>query len=211
MVTNLNSDSGLSGEQAIALIHVRRHGKRLVDTRTDIAEMYPNKGYQEIAEEVLPYLFSKYPDVAQRAVAYAMRQLVPREEFKERTKTFLGNRLEKMVETKYGKEGFKSEGFSKQCQMAATRRHELHGVDTDAMILARGRVPWKTEEKMYGAEIAVQDAYVRQSGRWEGCTNYELVAEDLNRVWHDGKPVRSEISAKGTIRPYLLSLRREGL
>jgi hypothetical protein len=68
------------------------------------------------------------------------------------------------------------------------------------MVKARGRTPWKDDEKDRALEMSLDSAYQHQKGSPKGRPNYRLMAFDLNTEFHDGKKVRYENSVASFVK-----------
>lgn len=190
--------SELTENQVRALQLVRQIGDRLMSDHPEIADLYRQGSdfytYIQVAQQYLSES-EQFPQVASRAVGYAIRKLIPPEELAEIRRARRANRLEDI----FG--GFDSEQFIEHCRNAATRRHELMiGVNTEAMIRARGRTPWSNEEKQYALDLSNNPTYQHQNGSHKGRPDYELIALALNIKYHTCEEVRYTNSVASFIR-----------
>lgn len=180
--------SELSENQVRALQLVRKIGDRLVSDHPEIADLYRQgddfRTYLKVAEQYLSEA-EQFPQVASRAVGYAVRKLILQEELAEIRRKRRAQQLEDIFD------GFDSKQFREHCRNAANRRHELGiGVDTDAMVTARGRTPWSEDEKQYALNLSNNPAYQHQDGQHKGRPDYELIALALNIKYHNCDEVR---------------------
>jgi len=190
--------SELNESQVRALQLIEKIGDRLVDVHPEIADLYKRgEDFQTYIQVALQYVpeAEQFPQVASRAVGYAIRKLIPPEELSEIRRTRSAKQLEDMFD------GFDSEQFREHCRKAAKRRHELGiGVDTEAMVRGRGRTPWTDEEKQYALVLSNNPAYQHQSGQQEGRPDYALIALELNIMFHDCSEVRYANSVASFIK-----------
>ena len=192
------SDSDFTDSQIRAIQLVNKIGTRLAQEHPEIAELYRQGGdfqrYIDIATQYIPDS-EQYPEVASKAVGYAIRSLIPEEERKEISSSRNAQRLENF----FG--GFESENFIEHCKRAAQKRHEGDiGVDVNAMLEGRGRTPWSEEEKKYITELTQNPQYQHQTGSQTGRPNYELIALELNIQFHDCEEVRYANSVASLVR-----------
>jgi hypothetical protein len=171
--------------RAIAL--VRKIGEEIADKyRTEIASIFRERGdfgrYIEIAKELIPEYARHFPNVAEGAVGYAVRMIVPDDERREITRLKRTKQLENM----FG--GFDSENFKEHCRKASAIRHEKYGTDVNAMIIGRGFVPWTDEERIYA------------KGLLEIGQSYEEVSLLVNQKFHGGKEFRHKKNVYDMIR-----------
>jgi hypothetical protein len=191
-------NSELTEEQVRALELIRKIGEILVHNNPEIAELY-RKGeefatYLQIAKAYVPDA-EEFPGVASRAVGFAIRKLIPREELDRITKQRSAENLEEI----FG--GFNTECFKAHCVKAARKRHELDiGVDVAAMIRGRGRTPWSEEEKQCALGLSQSSEYQHTEGSIAGTPNYALIAAKLNSLYHDCSRVRYANSVASFIR-----------
>ncbi len=185
----------LTAEQIRAIQLVEAIGTRLEIERPEMADMYrEGRSYLEIAFHYIPFDAEHFPGVAQKAVGYAIRKLIPSNEQAELTRKHRGSVLEDNVG------GYDSPEFITQCKSAAKRRHELHGVDTDAMIKGRGRTPWTDIEKAYVTALSQNPLFQHRKGSIAGTPNYVLITEMVNNLFHDGQPIRYTNSVASFVR-----------
>jgi len=148
----------------------------------------------KIAEKYLN-VTEQFPQVASRAVGYAIRKLIPQEELAVIRRERRAQRIKDFFD------GFDSKQFREHCRNAANRRHGLGiGVDTDAMVTARGRTPWSDDEKQYAIDLSNNPDYQHQEGPNKGRLDYELIALELNIKYHDCNEVRYANSVASFIR-----------
>ena len=170
-------------------------GTRLEVEHPEMAEMYrQGHPYLEIAQHYIPHDAEYFPQVAQKAVGYAIRRIIPLDEQVELTKQHRSVQLEKNMG------GYDSLAFIEQCKMAAQRRHELHGVDTDAMIRGRGRTPWTDVEKAFVLRLSQNPTYQHHSGSIAGTPDYTVIAEQTNIEFHEEQTIRYVNSIASFVR-----------
>ncbi|EKE06908.1 MAG: hypothetical protein ACD_18C00240G0001 [uncultured bacterium] len=125
----------MTPEKAFAIQLVHEIGDQLAIEHPEIAELYKNPFLRliDIARQVFPKEYiDQFPEVYTKAVGWAIRQLNPAEEQADLTR----QHRQATAETNFGLD---TPDFIRQCKEAAKRRHEMHGVDTEAMIRGRGR------------------------------------------------------------------------
>ncbi len=163
-------------------------GTQLAEEHPEIASFYRDTEnvhtYLDIAHQYIPTIAEQYPAAASKAIGHAMRTLIPEEEQRELTALKRSQTLEDTIGDR------NSEEWRQACSEASRRRHELHEVDTDAMILARGRTPWTEEEKLYALELSMNTSYQHQTGQHKGRPHYALIASALNITYHNGDEIR---------------------
>jgi hypothetical protein len=192
------SHSNFTDSQIRAIQLANKIGKRLAQEHPEIAELYRQGGnfqrYIDIATQYIPDS-EQYLEVASKAVGYAIRSLIPKEERKEICSSRNAQRLENF----FG--GFESENFIEHCKRAAKKRHEGKiGVDVNAMLKGRGRTTWSEEEKRYTIELTQNPQYQHQTGSQISRPNYELIALELNIQFHNCKEVRYSNSVASFVR-----------
>lgn len=125
---------------------MEREGSRLISEQPTLAEFYrknPTATYSSMARQFLPVISEEFPKMAEAIIGYALKELIPRTELDELTRA----KREKQLEAIF--DGFDSDEFREHCKRAVKIRHELHGVDADAMTRGRGLIPWSKEERDY--------------------------------------------------------------
>src|SRR3989344_1530319 len=114
--------SELSENQVRALQLVRKIGDKLVSDHPEIADLYRQgddfRTYLRVAAQFLSEA-EQFPQVASRAVGYAVRKLIPQEELAEIRRERRAQQIEDIFD------GFDSEQFREHCRNAAHKRHEL--------------------------------------------------------------------------------------
>lgn len=191
------SDDELTGERVRAIQLVEQKGRWLIDNEgARIIQLYrtnPLCTGLDIALQVFPpEEVRKFPVVYRTAVSWALRRLLPKEEMDEITRHHWEEQLRSRVD-------FSSQEFIRQCKQAAKRRHELHGVDTEAMIRARGRVPWSLAEKAMLNDLVNNPGFKRNRPGGKETLDYEGIAAELNRLFHEDKQVRYANSVRSII------------
>ena len=177
-------EAELESDQVRALRLVEEIGESLITKHPEIADLYRQcaefETYLAVAQQYVPNA-DIYPEVASRAVGYAMRRLIPKGELDDITKARSAERLE----DHFG--GFDSPEFRAHCVRANRIRHESGiPVDTDAMVKARGRTPWTDDERQHALDLSTNPDYQHRKGR----PNYGMIASELNTMFHEGKEVR---------------------
>lgn len=133
--------------QYSAIKQVEKIGKNIANNHSQIAEMYLNTKLpfrsEDLAKELIPDLYSKFPQVSIKAVAYALRLLIPKKERDQATTIRKSNRLKERID-------FTSEEWKNHCRQALEARN-LTGfvVNMHNAIIERGQIPWTEDEKNY--------------------------------------------------------------
>ncbi len=175
-------------------------GRRLAASHPEVADLYREMNpsptrYIDIARRVIPPMAQDSPEIASRAVGYAVRRLIPPDEQAQLTAAHRGRHLRQRMAK------LTPAQLTDHQRTAAARRHEIHGVDTQVMIRARGRTPWGEEERELVLQLLVNDPeYKHTSGSIEGTPNHQKIADLLNEIFHDDKPVRYANSVASLIR-----------
>jgi hypothetical protein len=181
-----------------ASLLAREIGDKLVSEHPEIANFYRcEKDFQTYMHIANHYVTNaqKFPQVALRAVGYAIQQLIPQEELAEIRRERRTQQLEDLFD------GFDSETFRAHCSKAATKRHELGvGVDTDAMIKALGRTPWTDDEKQHALDLSKNPTYQHIKGQHKEKPHYKLIALVLNETHHNNESIRYTNSVASFIR-----------
>ncbi|MFC1721759.1 hypothetical protein ACFL0Z_02505 [Patescibacteria group bacterium] len=192
--SDFDRDSDLTGSQVRAIQLVEKIGTRLAKEHPEIVELYRSSGdFQRYIDIAFQYISEAemYPGVASKAVGYAMRLLMSKEERRRLSNERHAQRIKKF----FG--GFDSKKFRDHCRAASKRRHELGiGVDVDALLKGRGRTRWSEEEKEYTLRLVQNPDYQHFRGR----PNYELIALELNIMFHDCEEIRYTNSVASFIR-----------
>lgn len=186
----------LTRERILAIRLVEELGSSLAAEHPEIAAMYEDPAARliDIARRVFPEEYvARYPEVCSKAVGWAIRNLHGREEQRELTKAH--RRL--IAELNFD---FRNPDFITQCREAAKTRHQLHGVDTEAMIRGRGREPWTVEESAITQDLILLPAFQHQSGSMKGLPHYAKIAAEINRLFHNGRSVRTATTIGCLIR-----------
>lgn len=191
-------DKRPKGEQAVAVRLIKAMGSRLVSEHPEIAEMYkdPSVRLIDIAKKVFPpEEVEQFPDIYGKAVGWAIRKLNP---------AVVQNELTQQHRRHIGKLIFNPDkpGFAEQCKEAARVRHELHGVDAEAMVRGRGREPWTLAERNLIEDLMTDPNFQHHGGAINGTPNYEKIAQELNRLFHDSKEVRTSNSVGSLVRDW---------
>lgn len=176
-------------------------GNRLAANHPEIADLYrqmdgpkPNR-YFDIARQIIPPIAQDNPEIASKAVGYAVRRLIPPDEQAQLTAEHRRHHLRQQM----GEVG--TPQFTEHQRAAAAKRHQTGGVDTEAMIRARGRIPWGDEERELVLQLLADDPeykYTEESRK--GTPNYKKIADLLNEIFHDDRPVRYANSVASLVR-----------
>lgn len=191
-----NGDDKLTDDRIRAIQLVEKIGNELAVEHPEIAQLYedPTIRLIDIAYKVFPKEdVDQYPEVYKRAVGLAIRQINPANEQAELTR----RHRQLIAESNFD---LNSPKFIAQCRAAAKRRHELHGVDTDAMVRGRGREPWSLAEKALVNDLIISPDFQHQSGSIKGTPNYEKIADELNRLFQNKQKIRTSNSVGSLVR-----------
>jgi len=189
-------DDELTRERILAIQLVEDIGNQLALDYPEIVELYkdPTLRLIDIAYKYFPKEdVDKYPEVYSKAVGYAIRQLNPTDEQAE----FTRQHRQYVAELNFN---LNSPEFIEQCRAAAKKRHELHGVNTEAMIRGRGREPWSLAEKALVGELIENLNFQHQKGSIKGRPDYNKIAAELNRLFHDNQEIRKSNSVGSLVR-----------
>ncbi|TSC63421.1 MAG: hypothetical protein G01um1014106_500 [Parcubacteria group bacterium Gr01-1014_106] len=182
------SNDEFTRDRVAAIQLVRKIGRMLAAEHPEVAELYRDTNEMltclDIARRILSdEEVARSPDVASKAVVYALKLLIPEQERAQITHIRRGQHIRQRWD-------FTSEEFRAHCRAAAQKRHEKCGVDVPAMLGGRGRTAWILEEKRALMELAASGAYVGVCGG----PDYGHIAVLLNERFHQGHPVRYENS-----------------
>lgn len=186
----------LTKERILAIQLVEEIGNQLALEHPEVAEIYkdPTLRLIDIAKHILPQDYvNQYPEVCSKAVGWAIRHLNPADEQANLTRQHRRHSAELNFD-------FSNPDFITQCKEAAKKRHELHGVDTEAMIRGRGREPWSLAEKALLNDLVINSDFQHQAGSIKGTPNYEKIAKELNRLFYNAKEVRTTNSVGSLVR-----------
>lgn len=189
-------NDGLTRERILAIQLVEEIGNQLASKHPEIVELYrdPTLRLIDIAYRIFPKEYvDQFPEVCNKAVGYAIRQLNPTEEQSELTR----QHRQHIATLNFDLGSLK---FIAQCKEAARKRHELYDVDTAAMIRGRGRKPWSLTEKALVNDLVINLNFQHQSGSVKGSPNYQKIADELNRLFHDGQEIRTSNSVGSLVR-----------
>lgn len=179
-----------------AIKRVIERGSEVAAEHPEVADLYRRTtlSNSEIAAQVVPDLAREYPGVAQKAVGYAVRSLIPDEERAEIT----ASRRARNLRENQGEKG--SERWESRQRRAAARRHELHGVDIAAMIKGQGRTPWTEMEVALARSLTENPDFQFKEGKNKGRPRYTDIAYALNEEFHNGEEIRYRSSVSMLIR-----------
>lgn len=181
-------EAGETPEQMKAIQWVNELGEQLAATHPEIADRFRNvdsgERLHDIAAELLPEIFTRNPEAATQAVGNALGRLIPPEERVELTRAHRQRNRRDQFAALSPKEQWEAQS------RASKRRHELHGVDVQAMLDARGRTPWSDPEKEWLRQAIQDPTYIRQSGIQSGHPDYKKISAALNEEFHAGREVR---------------------
>ena len=177
-------------EQIVAMKLTQKIGSRLAQEHPEIADLYRQGGNFarciDIAREYFPEDPESHMEVCKKAVTYALGLLMPEA---ERAKIRKERKLTRM-ETWF-KGGFEGEAFREHCRKARMIK-EIKGIRTDMKLLieGRGQIPWTEEERS-----ALLNLIKNPDFQWKwGIPNFGLIAEEINKRFHDRKEVRTQKS-----------------
>lgn len=186
--TFYSEDGLITPEQAAAIKHVELVGSRLAEEQPElVSELARNIAlrYVDIAERLIPEELENFPGVAEKAVGFAIRQLLPEAELDrlthERRSLVLMRNMEALGNV----------AFMEHQKTASKKSWENRDrPDVDAMLAARGRIPWSDEEKEMLSQLLHNPEYQHETGSQKGKPNYEIIAIELNISFHDCEATR---------------------
>ena len=190
-----NNDK-LTRERILAIQLVEKISQQLITEHPEITELYedPSNRLIDIAYNFFPKEYvDQYPEVCSKAVGLAIRQLNSEKKQVDLTK----EHRQRLAEINFN---LGSQEFIEQCKEAAKKRHELHGVDTEAMIRGRGREPWNLAEKALVNDLINNPDFQHQAGSIKGTPNYQKIAEELNQLFHEEENIRTSNSVGSLVR-----------
>lgn len=186
------ADGDLTPEQAAAIKHLERVGTQLIDEcPEELAELARDVTlrYEDIAAILTPEEHEQFPEVAEKAVGFAIRQLIPEEELQDLTHERRSLRMKERM-SQMGDAAFRAHQQAAS-QASWSRRTEPDiQANVQAMLEARGRTAWNSSEKELLQKLLDDPTYQHQEGSHAGKPNYELIAIELNIAFHDCEPVR---------------------
>lgn len=186
----------LTRERILAIQLVEKIGNQLAAEHPEIVELYKNPSLRliDIAYQFFPKEYvDQFPEVCNKAVGYAIRQLNSAEEQAELTRQHRQH-----IATLNFNLG--SAEFIAQCKEAAKKRHEMQGINTEAMIRGRGREPWSLSEKALVNDLVINPNFQHQSGSIKGSPDHKKIADELNRLFHNGQEIRTSNSVGSLVR-----------
>ena len=188
----------------IAAMHRVQHlGSLLAAEHPEIADLYCDVERAltclEIARRFIPQdEITRSPDVAAKAVVFALGLLLPEDE----RRAITHERRRRHIRARWD---FTSEEFRNHCRIASCIRHEKHGVNVGAMLRGRGRIGWTQEEKRLLAELVSSGAFQNASGN----ADYGRIAQHLNTLFHEGRWVRYTNSCRSMMADARRKKRRD--
>ncbi|MBS3079774.1 hypothetical protein J4218_06645 [Candidatus Pacearchaeota archaeon] len=79
-------------------------------------------------------------------------------------------------------------------------------------VLGRGRIPWirrksfsdrsRLAEREYAYNMSLSNKYSFKDGGMKGKPDYQLIADEINRVYHLGNNVRDRYSVRNALYKY---------
>lgn len=180
--------SDLTPEQVAAIRHVELLGSRLAEEQPELLSELARSvelRYLDIAESLIPEELERSPGIAEKAVGFAVRQLLPADELQELTHARRSLRLEKLMAA-MGDVAFVEH------QKSANRKswENRERPDVGAMLAGRGRTPWSESEKEVLKALLSDPVYQHQTGSQKGKPDYELIALELNISFHACDAIR---------------------
>lgn len=181
-------------------------GAELAEQHPEIAEHYRDverlPTQSDIARLFLPETFTQSPRFAATIVGKALRLLIPDDErkrlVKERTSKLFRTGQAQLALAR--RSSMTDEDFREHQRNAALARHKKSPT-IEAMIKARGQVPWGKHEKILVYDILINDPdYQVQQGRQKGLPNYQKLADEVNMLFHEGEEVRTAKLVSSMVR-----------
>ncbi len=183
--------ASLSPEQVAALQLSREIAEKLIIEHPEVAELYEQGlSHMEIAELIIPNSVRKYPEVAKKAVGYAVRRILSPEKQEKLTRDHRRRTLSDAIGDRMSPE---NREIWRGAQATRTR---IYGAATTAMIEGRGETPWSDDEKNTLRELLQDENYKKGNGS----PDYANIAQCLNNSYHNGEIVRREKSVGNYVR-----------
>ncbi len=186
-------------EQAAAIRRAREIGARLAATTPQLATDYedPTRSNLDLARIYIPEDAEEFPQVAAKAIGYAIRRLLPPDKLAELTRLHRKHLLEQQT----GESG--SEARTQHNRGAAIARHE-QGIPVDAAAMTRGRglTPWTVDEATIAIELS-EDPQYRNGDR----VDWKNIAEVINASFHEESP-RTGKSVYDVVRDHRRGIKR---
>jgi hypothetical protein len=170
--------------QYSAIKHVKEIGTDIAKNHGEIAEIYLDTDLpfrcEDVAKDLVPVLYEKFPQVATKAVAYALRLLIPKKQRDKATSARRSDRLKERVD-------FTSEEWKAHCRKALEARNATgFVVDMNKAIIERGQVPWSEDEKIYTVLCAESVEFIRNNK-----PHWQKITDEINKYFHSGEKVRT--------------------
>ncbi len=171
-------------DQYSAIKHVQEIGTNIARDHSEIAEMYLDLETpfrcEDVAKDLVPILYEKFPQVATKAVAYALRLLIPKEQRDQATSSRRSDHLKEKID-------FTSEEWKAHCRKALEARNATgFVVDMHQAIIQRGQVPWSDDEKIYTELCAESVEFIRN-----GKPHWQKITNEINKHFHNSKKTRT--------------------
>lgn len=186
-------------EQVAAIRKAREIGARLAATTPQLASDYEDstRSNLDLARIYIPQDAEEFPNVAAKAIGYAIRRLLPPDKLAELTRLHRKHLLEQQA----GEPG--SEERREHNQAAAIARHE-QGVPVDAAAMTRGRglTPWTVDEATIAIELS-EDPQYRNGDR----VDWKRISGVLNASFHEESP-RTGKSVYDVVRDHRRGIKR---
>jgi len=180
----------ISEKQEMAIRYEQRLARRLIrDDSEELASLYRGEDpringyhitYAEVAELVIPDVYSRDPNVAKSAVGFAMREIIPTNELKELTKLRAGNGVKDAVARD-------PDGWSAQAREAWEVRFEKYGAPVEALTRGRGIEPWTNAAIVDLVELSLNPDFQRKPRYHKVCPDYSAITTELNRRHGQGR------------------------
>lgn len=191
----------LTPEQAATINHLERIGISLVGGQSDLlCELARDVDlrYKDIAEILIPNELEQFPEIAEKAVGFAIRQVIPDDELGELTHRRRSLRLKERILA------MGDVAFLEHQRIASVKSWENRDrPDVDAMLEGRGRTAWSEEEKEMLQSLLENPEYQYRDGSHKGRPNYELIALELNISFHDCDGIRYSNSVRSMRNEFL--------
>lgn len=171
-----------TSEQYAAMKWTKIIGKYVEINFPESAQMYENgMSYDQIAQELIPEELKKHPQIANKAIGYAVRALQDPEKQAKITKQHRRDSLNNRLGDRF------SEKNREIWRKAQKIRTEIHGAAWEAMVTARGQTIWSNEEKLLLKELSDNPNYQTK----HGAADRSKIKTTLNDTFHNGEEVRT--------------------
>lgn len=187
--------NGIREDQLTAMRFSREMAKKVDPMRA--VELFRQTdhpmSYRAIAGELLPEDASAYPDISRSAIQRVIHKNIPLEERRK---------LSKLRRTEFSRRTLKA--HPEHQAVAAKARHDKGiPVNSTGIIEGRGLTRWTEGEKAFVLDVLLRYPdfqYPAGMANRGGKPNTGKIAELINRLFHEGKPIRTPHSVHEMIK-----------